>query len=56
MASMTNQTDVYTKAEIDTLVGGESSNNALLDARATDNLANIDTTLTSPNPYISSGT
>ena len=27
-----------------------------LDARATDNLANINTTLTSPNPYISSGT
>ena len=68
MASMTNQTDIYTKTEVDTIIATKADNTALttlttttttnrtaVDARATDNLANINTTLTTPNPYTSFG-
>ena len=94
MASMTNQTDIYTKTEVDTIIKAKAdddayqstkgivdsattgvaalntavgnralqssldttntaitTNRTALDARATDNLANINTAMTTPNPY-----
>ena len=68
MANMTNQTDMNTKTEVDDQVVALNTaeglralqtdlitNKASLDARATDNLANVNTTLTTPNPYASFG-